>query len=514
MPPLIPEEAPGLVARLGIGVLQRWLFHLACIFALAWPAFVNGQPFYFPDTTAYVRAADSAAYIFSGHRIHTEWTDHYRQALEPEGKLRQPQHHVGANANDLGTDSIMAGRSPYFGAWLWLSYLFGHFWLFVLAQAAISYALIRISLRLFSIQRPAITAGCVGVLAIFTSLPFFAALLMPDLLAAFAVLGFMLLSIDRGRLRRAERFGLYALMLMSVVAHITHILIIAVMAAVLLVWALLRRWPRTRFATLMGASALILVAGVLSVTISSAVIENVFGRKPLLAPLLTARFLADGPGLDYLDRHCPDAGFAACAYRRHNVPSATAFLWSTDPRSGGYMLADARTRRALSVQDYDFALAVLRAYPRDQGERILRNGWLQFISFDSDLTNYHCAGVPRCWSSLPSSERARLMASVGGRDLWPERPIHYAQYAIVLGALIFSLWWILADRRSRSEGSSDLLLWFALLLVALMVNALLGGGISEPQPRYQARLIWLLPFIALLARLIRQRHRTAGSTGG
>ena len=76
MPSLIPDDGGGGWQRQGSAVLQRWLFHLGCVLALAWPAFVNGQPFYFPDSTAYVRAADSAAYIFSGERIRTEWTEH------------------------------------------------------------------------------------------------------------------------------------------------------------------------------------------------------------------------------------------------------------------------------------------------------------------------------------------------------------------------------------------------------------------------------------------------------
>jgi hypothetical protein len=161
-------------------VLQRWLFHIACVVALAWPAMVNRQPFYFPDTTAYVRSADSAAYIFSGHRVTTDWTAHYSRQLAMRGKIKDVDHKVSATVTDLGTDSIMAGRSPYFGALLWLAYVIGHFWTFVLAQAVISYALIRLTLRLFDLSRPAIVAAAVAMLSLATALPFFVGLLMPD----------------------------------------------------------------------------------------------------------------------------------------------------------------------------------------------------------------------------------------------------------------------------------------------------------------------------------------------
>ena len=496
------------------GMFQRLLFHLACVLALAWPAFLNGQPFYFPDTTAYTRAADSAAYIFSGQRISTEWTDRYRGSLGPGGKVRDGGRHVSPNVNDLGTESVMAGRSPYFGALLWLSYVFSRFWLFVLAQAGIAYALIRLTLRLFGWCRPLIVAAVVAGLSLLTSLPFFVSLLMPDLLAAFGILAFLLLAIDRTRLKRGERWGLYALMLVSVLAHLTHILIIGALALALFAWALLRGWRRSQFAPLVGASSIIALIGLISVMITSSVVERTFGRAPLLVPLLTARFLADGTGLDYIRRHCPGAEFAACAYRDRKDIIVGEFLWSLEPGKGAYMIADTATRRALSTEDSRFALAVLAAYPVEQGGRILRNGWRQMLRFDIDLLDYNCAGEPACWSSLPPAERSALLASLGGRDLWPQSAIAVIHYGTLALSLIMLLAWAVADARTGREGAGDIVLWLALLLIAMAVNALLGGGVSDPQPRYQARVIWLLPLLSMLAGLLWWRRRRVALAAG
>jgi hypothetical protein len=495
------------------GVFQRLLFHLACVLSLAWPAFLNGQPFYFPDTTAYTRAADSAVYIFSGQRISTEWTDRYRRSLDPGGKIRDDALHVSPNVNDLGTESVMAGRSPYFGALLWLSYVFSHFWLFVLAQAAIAYALIRVALRLFGLSRPLIVAGCIAGASLLTSLPFFVSLLMPDLLAAFGILAFLLLAIERKRLNQGERWSLYALMLVSVIAHLTHILIIATLALTLFAWALFRGWRRSQFAPLIGASSVIALIGVISVMITSMVVERTFGRAPLLVPLLTARFLADGTGLDYVREHCPEAGFAACAYRDRKEVVVGEFLWSLEPGRGGYMIADTAMRRALSTEDSRFALAVLAAYPVEQGIRILGNGWRQMLRFDIDLLDYKCAAKPNCWPSLPPAERSALLASLGGSDLWPQEAIATVHYAVVALALVLLLAWAVGDAQTGREGAGDIFLWLVLLLVAMAVNALLGGGVSDPQPRYQARVIWLAPLLAVIAVLVWQR-RHADAAGG
>lgn len=497
-------------------MLQRWLFHIACVLVLAAPAFINGQPFYFPDSTAYTRAADSAAYVFSGHRISTEWTERYRLALEKSGKIygQQARAHVSPAVNDFSVGAIMAGRSPYFGALLWLSYLLSHFWLFVIAQAAIAYALIRLSLRLFGFVRPAIVAGTVGALTLLTALPFFASLLMPDLLAGFAILAFLLLAIDRGRLSNGERFALYGLILMSVISHITHVLIIAVMALLLFAWAKLRRWPRPHYKRIIGASSLIVLVGAVSVMITSFVVERTFGARPLLVPLLTARFLADGTGLAYLRQNCPEAGFAACAYRDRPKVIVGLFLWSMKPGEGAYMIADAAQRRSLSIEDKRFAWSVLRAYPLEQGGRIFYNGIRQMLRFDLDLLNYRCAGKPGCWSSLPSRERTTLMASPGGRDRWPQQPLAFVHYTAVGVAMILLLAWAGSGDRRRDEGGEDILLWFTLMIASFWINALLGGGVSDPQPRYQARIIWLLPLLAMLAGLLwRERWNRMKASG-
>lgn len=512
---LILDEEDGVCGE-GIrgGVLQRWLFHLACVLALAAPALINGQPFYFPDTTAYTRAADSAVYVFSGHRISTEWTDRYRRSLDEDTTAAKLRGHVSPNVNDLGVESIMAGRSPYFGALLWLAFVLSRFWLFVFAQAAIAYALIRLALRLFGFARPTIIAGVVAALTLLTSLPFFVSLLMPDLLAAFGILGFLLLAIDSGRLRRGERWALYGLILISVVSHLIHIMIVAMMALLFVLWARIRRRPREHSAPLIGASALIVLAGLVSVMITSAVVERTFGSRPLMVPLLTARFLADGPGLDYVRKHCPGSGFAACAYRDRPKVVVGLFLWSLEPGKGAYMIADAEQRRALSTQDKALAWAVLRTHPVEQSGRILYNGWRQLLRFDIDTLDTKCAGKPRCWSSLPSHERATLFASPGGRGQWPEQLLAALHYLTAGLSLLLLIAWLTTDAWRGGEGVEDLVLWCVLLAFAMMLNALLGGGVSDPQPRYQARIIWLLPFVAMLAGLLwRRRHALARADG-
>ncbi len=53
-------------------------------------------------------------------------------------------------------------------------------------------------------------------------------------------------------------------------------------------------------------------------------------------------------------------------------------------------------------------------------------------------------------------------------------------------------------------------LGIALLAGAMLAHALFGGAVSEPQSRYQARIVWLIPLIAAVAVLVRCRARLIG----
>ncbi|MET0376228.1 MAG: hypothetical protein ABW128_18475, partial [Rhizorhabdus sp.] len=150
----------------------------------------------------------------------------------------------------------------------------------------------------------------------------------------------------------------------------------------------------------------------------------------------------------------------------------------------------------------------------EQGGRLVRTGWRQMLRFDIDLLNYKCTGKPECWSSLPPAERSALLASPAGRDRWAQSAIAAVHYVVVGMSIILLLAWAIADARTGREGAGDIFLWFVLLSIALVVNALLGGGVSDPQPRYQARVMWLLPMLATIAGLVWHRRGSRGPVAG
>src|SRR5271165_6043769 len=113
--------------------------------ALLWPALYNGQPFFFHDTTAYVRGADAGFVKLTRHRTAWTWPDDQdtvssgqvpdsRGATDTiDGQLASRLESL-PRMNSLKEKVVMAGRSPYYGALLYLGEITGGFWASVFLQ--------------------------------------------------------------------------------------------------------------------------------------------------------------------------------------------------------------------------------------------------------------------------------------------------------------------------------------------------------------------------------------------
>lgn len=479
------------------GSVGRWLRHLLCVLALMWTGIVNGQPFFFFDTSNYIRAADAAAHIGSGRRISTAWTDRYRAAVTPALQTAA----VPDTPNDLGRGTIMAGRSPYLGALLWLAYVAADFWPFVLMNAGIAYALILLSLRRFGLERPWQVVTAVAVLALATSLPTYNSLLLADPFTPFGILAFLLLA-SSGRLSRLETAFLSAVMLISATFHLTHIMIfIAMLAAIPLIrWARLSAVAVPRRAWFAGVAAV--VVGLLSVQATAIATQAAFGRAPQLLPLLTARFYIDGPGKRFIQTGCEGQRFVVCRVPIVAPPNDALWLFSLDAHKGAYMLATGDDRRRMGEEDVAFALAVLRHEPAAQLGMMALNTLRQFVWIDYTGLNTRCLPEEgECWEALPPNVRARHHASPSGRDAWPQDAMNAILYAAVLLSIVVvaaGLPWL---RRRDPEAARLMSLWLLLGLAAWATNAFFGGAVADPQYRYTGRLAWLPVLAALIVAL-------------
>ena len=486
-------------------VAPKALRHALCVLALMWTGLVNGQPFFFAtDTTNYIRAADVAVYVASHHRFSTIWTDRYKGQLETKAggsaarSEAAPEQISRRSANDLRQGVIMGGRSPYIGALIYAGYLAGDFWPFLLFQAVIGYLLILLALRRFGVTSPATVTLITVALAATTSLPTYVSLLMADAFASFGILAFLLLATP-GDLSKKELAFLAGVLAISVSAHMTHIMMLIGMVGALALLALLRAVPKpSRRAWVAGIGGIVI--GLLSVQLTAEATKLALGKKPQLMPLLTARFIADGPGKRFIDSGCDRGRFEICHVPIGRPDSAPLILFGTTPDTGAYMLGDAGQRLRMGQQDTAFALAVAKYDPAGVMWAMTRNTFRQFVWIDYDGLNQNCfAAGPDCWASLPAPIRAELQTTPSGRGLWPQAAMNALLYATVGASLLLFAVALPVIGRRRTPDWILLREWLVLTLVAMLVCSFFGGAVSDPQYRYQGRLIWLVPFFAAIA---------------
>ena len=65
--------------------------------------------------------------------------------------------------------------------------------------------------------------------------------------------------------------------------------------------------------------------------------------------------------------------------------------------------------------------------------------------------------------------------------------------------------------RGRGALPGGMRLFVLMILAGLVANAVVCGGISQPATRYGSRVIWLLPWLAVLAALAATARRAEGA---
>ena len=477
--------------------------HAICVAALMWTAIINGQAFLFSDSTNYIRAADMALHIASGRTFSTEWTKRPQQELKGATQKEPTATPPSARHNDLKHGMIMAGRSPYFGALMYGGYLTSNFWAFLALQSLIAYILIILSLNRFGVGSSGNILAVVVALAATTTLPYYNSLLMPDAFFSFGILSFVLLCTP-GKLSSGQVWFLSLVLVTSAVAHVHSLAVIAGLVLTLVVCWLVG-WQAKIPRRGLIAAILAVIIGLASVQVTALATEAAFGKKPQFVPVLTARVIADGPGMAFIQSGCEGDRFQICRVHIGEPRNAGAILSGTTYESGAYLLASPSERKRMGLEDRAFALAVMTTYPAWQSSKIIRNTVQQLLWIEYDGLNTGCFDAAQCWNSLPPNVRKDLRVSASGQSAWPASLMNLVLCAVVLLSVIALtiLWptlWKTSPRMARW-----LRMWIILIVAGMLGNAILGGAGVEPQYRYQGRLIWLLPLLASILVLLRLR---------
>lgn len=329
------------------------------------------------------------------------------------------------------------------------------------------------------------------------ALPFYAASLMPDLFAPILILVAALLTAWAERMGPLALVALLALGLVATVTHLTHLgLAFALIPASLLIRLL---FLRQRWWLAPALLTLIALGGVAERAAFQIMAERFEKREVIYHPFLTARIIVDGPGMAYLDRICPKNTRVECtlharltgeanAERRH----ATRIIFAQDPDWGSYRLLPDAIQRDLALGQSRFLIDVALADPLGTLRAFLWNSWRQVTHVSIRQTLPDDRTLAQINSFVP--DPPGILTEVAVLD-WP-RPLPLIG-SLHEGVYIVSLLGILAGLIAGRGGAAGRVLVLTIL-AGILANAVICGGLSQPAPRYGARVAALLPYLAVL----------------
>ncbi|NWG47197.1 MAG: hypothetical protein HXY25_11710 [Alphaproteobacteria bacterium] len=329
-----------------------------------------------------------------------------------------------------------------------------------------------------------------AVIALASSLPWFASYFMPDVFAGVVVMVGLVIAYRGSELKLWEASFLVLIGAMAVASHHSHIplaLVVGLFAAGALIVDQ-RRLPPVPLA----AAALPLVLALGFNMAVSMIAFNTPSATPKRLPVLLARSIEDGPARWYLSEHCADRKFTICEIYDEFPQNAASVLFG---EGGLRSRATDRQMDQIRAQEIDLLVEVLKTYPLQQAWSFGRNALSQLFSFGTNDFRWSRIRLerdpPKLWLVDYFDSPDRFFLDLMG-------VVHYLTVIASLGFFVylFRKDRLLAGRRN----------WYLLLVAfaGIGINALVCGGLSAPTDRYQARLIWVLPVLAGLFWLERR----------
>ncbi|MBY6260520.1 hypothetical protein EI613_01080 [Azospirillum sp. 412522] len=451
---------------------------------------LNGFPLTFDDTPGYLEPAFNIL-----HRAaQPAWTA--PPDLSPHGS-------PSANIFFLRPFGYMLFLLPFANGW--------GVWLIPLAQGILAAAVLRAALVAAGApDRPGLFLGIAAVLGLTTSLSLHAATIMPDFLTGLLILLIYVVAVRWQSLSTAQRLLTVATLTGMLVAHLSHLAILGGMTVLLGLWALRHDRGMLRSLALGLLLPAMLAVGLLTasnlLTTGRAVVSE---SSPVF---LLARLIGDGPARDYLAEACRSRDYLLCGSLDtldRNAPgyvTSDYFLWHPDGARRRF-----GDQPRFVAEAAEIAHNTIASRPVAVARHGLTNAAGQFVEVQPDDTLNDPAKplTRRLFSRFPAPVYTAFDRSLQTRQSFPRDGLALVQdLSLSLGVLGLAALGL--GRWRQVSGRVRMLL--LVIGLGLTLNAVVTGGLSAVHDRYQNRVIWLVPFAALVL-LATARSRDALPAG-
>jgi hypothetical protein len=387
-------------------------------------------------------------------------------------------------------------RSPYYGLFIFFFHFNRFIWGPIIAQALIISHLLWLMTSLVGrkIRVEIRFLALVILLTLFSSLPFFVGFIMADICTPIMFLTMYIVAFYYRSLSRPMLVYLLLLDCVVTAGHITDFPLAIGLLALFFILALLQRgWEIHRL------FPLILLGGPIALTVAAMLLFNglifdTWSLTPASQSFFTANLIAYGPGREYLAEACPKAHYKICTDLDRLPITADELLWSSG------IFQQLGNFPGMKEEALEIAIGTAETRPGEVAAMIARNftAGLMTHAPAAEFRSDYFRDVPSFPRLIESKfGRATLLAyetSAEMRDALPYTLLSQVDdvvFPLSSGVLIF---FILIAARQRDYAPVMLA---ASTLAFIVGDTLLCTAISGVHDRYQARVTWLAPMIAL-----------------
>lgn len=367
-------------------------------------------------------------------------------------------------------------------------------WLVVFLQALIVSWLIHLFLRVFSKDSPGfMPLAWIALLTFTTHIGTSVGMLMPDFLTSALILATGTLLYGE-TLRRREVWFLGVIVWFGLSSHYSHHFIeLLTLLGITVFWLWGHFWKKQRFqwrrlATVYG----LLTLAYFTIPTLHYVHGGGFIRDKAAHVFLVGRLNQMGLLKPFLDEHCGKTGdWNLCIYK-DSLPDN--FLWSPQSpvyRTGGWAANQTEYNRFLNAFFHS------PPYVKKFCIKTFETAILQFFNYEGDIIFKEREGNPpfdAIREVLPDQIPA-IRLSEQYQEIWSNKVLDVVQRFTVIAGFLFLLYFLWAPERWHLPVQKVRLIGF--LFLALGANALVCGGGSMVDMRFQARVIWLVPLNAM-----------------
>lgn len=339
-----------------------------------------------------------------------------------------------------------------------------------------------------------------GLLVTLTGVSFFVSFMTPDLFTSFVFLSSILLLWGK-ELSRVDRILLTSILVFSLMVHMSHVMIFAGFLTVASLIKLVQhkfQWkPLKPFRKLW----LSLIAAIILIPSLHYAIGRKFQYTEASHVFMMSHLIEIGILKPYLKESCEEKNYNICPYvdelRLDN------FMWGygTSPlyKTGGW---------AANKEEYDAIISDILTTPKYLNQYFQRTVEYTFVQ----LFTFKLSTPPIDYNGAPSTSIKQyyphLMAkygwsrqSFGNLDLGWLDTVQWFSVMLALAWMLFR--W--SSRNTLGFAQARTLIGYTLLY--LVLNAAVCSTFSGVVPRYQARIIWLVPLVAMGLMLTSTRIR-------